>query len=80
MRLGESGVLLRIEVASQCPAPGLLCRRDSEVVGGSRGGVGRKATLAPLKCYVWLLNVLRLLNVELGLSGIRAKAISRETT
>ena len=47
---------------------------------GAGGGVGRKATLAPLKCYVWLLNVLRLLNVELGLSGIRAKAISRETT
>lgn len=53
-----------------------LCRRDS----GWEGPVGWKTTVVSLKCYVWLLNVLRLLNVELGLRGIRAKAISRETT
>lgn len=40
--------------------------------------VGEKTTVASLKRYV--LNELRLLNVELGLSGICEKAISRETT
>ena len=49
MRLGESGVLLRIEVASQCPAPGLLCRRDSEMVGGSRGWGWSEGNTCPTK-------------------------------
>ena len=54
-------------------------QKDREEVGG-RKVVGQKKTVASLKCCVWLLIVLRLLNVELGLSRICAKAISRETT
>lgn len=52
-------------------------QKDREMVG-RRQVVGQKTTVASLKRYV--LNELRLLNVELGLSGICEKAISRETT
>ena len=47
--------------------------------GWEEGGWSEENSCFIKRC-VWLLNVLRLLNVELGLSGICAKAISRETT
>ena len=60
-------------------SPGLLCRKDREM-DGRRGVVSQKTTVASLKCCVWVLNVLRRLKVQLGLSVICEKAMSRETT